>query len=355
MNEFDLVNQARPDVPPYDPGTKAMARDQLVAAGRKRFAWRKPYTFAVAGALALAVGVGAAVFLPAETPRVSPRQSAPVALPKIALMSAEQVFDRAAGAAVEELEPRDDQYVVTESQTMYTAQSLGEDTEERWLYRTKRKIWLRADGEKDAQGRDGVLQIETIDPVAYPGWEIPKKAYEEKGVEVMPLTSCGTRGPWSKDYATLKQLPTEAEAMKAWLYKTFPGNGDKQIPAEFAVWDGASELLRESYMPPAQRAALFKALGTLPGITVTEGAEDAAGRKGLGVGGVWRGQRSELIIDGENYALLGERSVVVDEKAAGAPVGSLLASTAQLKVSVSDTAPDAPVTSKEDCSQSQGG
>ncbi|MFI6294319.1 CU044_5270 family protein [Nonomuraea sp. NPDC050790] len=354
MNEFDLVNQARPDVPPYDPGTKAMARDRLVAAGRRRLAWRKPYTFAVAGALVLAVGAGAAVFLPAET--TSARPGGPVvAQPKMALMSAEQVFDRAAGAAVEELEPRDDQYVVTESQTMYTSESIGEGTVERWLYRTKRKIWLRADGKEDPQGREGVLRIETIDPVAYPGWTIPEKAYAEKGTEVMPLVYCGAPGPWSKDYTTLKGLPTEPEAMKAWLYKSFPANGDKQVAPELTVWDGASELLRESYMPPRQRAALFKALGTLPGITVAEDAEDAAGRKGLGVGGVWNGRRSELIIDRESYALLGERSVVVEEKAGGAPVGSLLASTAQLKVSVSDTAPDAPVTEKESCSPQQGG
>ncbi|WP_157247931.1 CU044_5270 family protein [Nonomuraea typhae] len=354
MNEFDLVNQARPDVPPYDPGTKAMARDQLVAAGRKRVTWRKPYTFAVAGALALAVAAATAAFLPAGTEPAPPRQNA--AMPKIALMSAEQVLDRAAGAAAEELDPRDDQYVLVESQTMYTSQAFGEGgKEDRWLYRTKRKIWLRADGKRDAQGREGVLEIETLDPVAYPGWKIPKLAHDEKGSEVMPLVYCGGTGPWSKNYTALKQLPTDPEAMKAHLYKSFPATGDKQQSPEYQVWDGASELLRESYMPPAQRAALFKALGTLPGITVTEDAEDAAGRKGYGVGVVYNGERSELVIDKENYTLLGERSVVVEKKQDKAPVGSLLASTAQLSVSVSDTAPDAPVTEKEQCQPGQGG
>ncbi|MFI6498455.1 CU044_5270 family protein [Nonomuraea typhae] len=353
MNEFDQVSQARPDVPPYDPGTKAMARDQLVAAGRKRVTWRKPYTFAVAGALALAVAAATAAFLPAGTEQAPPRQSA--AMPEIALMSAEQVLGRAAGAAAEELDPRDDQYVLVESQTMYTSQAFGEGgKEDRWLYRTKRKIWLRADGKRDAQGREGVLEIEGLDPVAYPGWKIPKMAYE-KGTEVMPLVYCSGTSPYAKNFTTLKQLPTDPEAMKAHLYKSFPATGDKGMSPEYQVWDGASELLRESYMPPAQRAALFKALGTLPGITVTENAEDAAGRKGYGVGGVWRGERSELIFDKENYTLLGERSVVVDEKEGQAPVGSLLASTAQLSVSVSDTAPDAPVTEKEQCQPGQGG
>ncbi|GAA0928970.1 CU044_5270 family protein [Nonomuraea longicatena] len=352
MNEFDQIKQARPDVPDYDPGTKAMARDRLVRAGGSRFAWRRSHTLAVAGALSLAVAFTATRFLPADAP---PQAGPPsVAMPQVNLMSAAQVLQRAAGAPAEEIDPRDDQFIVTESQTMYPAHAFTEDKEERYLYRSKRKIWVSADGSTDADRRAGVLQSEMLEPAQYPGWPIPQIARDEAGrTETVPLVQCEKLPERLRDdYATLKKLPTDPGAMREHLFRLFPG-GDKADRTQ-EVWMGASEWLRESHMPSAQRSALFTALSTLPGIQVVQDAEDAAGRKGIAVGVPMHGVRQELVFDTETYTLLGERGIVVDEKAAKAPVGSLVTSTAQLTVSVADSAPDAPVTEDYDCSKNQG-
>jgi hypothetical protein len=155
----------------------------------------------------------------------------------------------------------------------------------------------------------------------------------------MPLPSCGGVPDHARtDHAALKRLPTDPEGMRAHLY-TGDRGGDSKDEAAFTA---AGDMLRETYMPPAQRAALFKAVGTIPGVEATGRAPDAAGREGVGVGRVGLdGVRYELIFDAETYELLGERGIVVDAKAAGSPVGSLVASTAQLSVGVADEAPGA--------------
>lgn len=336
MNEIDLYRDERPEAAPYDPGTRAAARSRL-ASGRARRV-RGPYVMvAAAGALALA----AAFVVTRPAPVEQAGQSAQVGqAPQVRLMSASEVLDRAAGAVVEELDPRDDQYVVVKSQTMYGSYSMGEK-EERWLYRTNRTIWLRAEQTGDDYG---VLRMELLEPREFPGWPIPKQAYEGVGKpELIALANCdGGTVPehLRSDYAAIKKLPVDAEGMRAHLYSAHEPN-EKGVQADQSAFTRASDLLRETYVPAPQRKALYQALATIPGVSVAEGARDAAGREGIGVGLVTQaGTRDDLIFDRESFALLGERSEVVDAAVAGAPAGSLLASTAQLEVSVADEAPE---------------
>jgi len=121
-----------------------------------------------------------------------------------------------------------------------------------------------------------------------------------------------------------------------------PGTATRCCPA-LAQWTAAGELLRESYLPPAQRAALFRAVKLIPGVELVAQATDAAGRSGVGVGFVdpKRGTREQLIFAPDTYRYLGERSFVVDAAKAQAPVGSQLAGTAELSITVADSAPSA--------------
>ncbi|ACZ85228.1 CU044_5270 family protein [Streptosporangium roseum] len=354
-DEIEMVAGLRPDVPPYAPEAKGAARRGLAAAARgRRPLWRRPYTVMLAGALAVAAGVTVTVTLTAPEREVGGTEVV-VAMPEIAPMSASEVLGRAARAAArDDLDPRDDQFVKVESQTMYGSFSFGAsgtgsggdtESESRYLYRSKRVIWQSADGTKD-----GALKIEYLEPRAYPGWPIPPKAYDDRGTEWHRLPACvGQPGRTRTDYASLKKLPSDAEAMRAHLYTGEPGD-DLKLKAtdapggksrDAAAWTAAGDMLRENYMPPAQRAALFEAVGTIPGVDVVRDAEDAAGRRGIGVGRVGQaGVREDLIFDSETYELLGERGVVVDEKAAESPAGSLVASTAQLSVTVADSPPE---------------
>ncbi|MFF5211861.1 CU044_5270 family protein [Streptosporangium sp. NPDC000396] len=344
-DEIEMVAGIRPDAPPYDHEAKATARRGLAAAAAgRRPLWRRPYTMVLAGALAVAVGVTVTVMVSAPDRKAGGTEVV-VAMPKIAPMSATEVLGRAARAAERsDLDPRDDQFVKVESQTMYGSFSFGgtgTEQEKRYLYRTKRAIWLSANGEKE-----GALRIEYLEPHAYPGWPIPQEAYNEQGTEWLRLPVCGKPPAHLRtDYASLKRLPGDAEGMRAHLYAgSDDDNGDKseEKDKDRTAWTAAGDMLRETYIPPAQRAALFKAVGAIPGVSVVEDAEDAAGRRGIGVGRVSMGVREDLIFDPETYELLGERGVVVDEKIAKSPVGSLVASTAQLSVTVADSPPDAP-------------
>ncbi|MEZ0072221.1 CU044_5270 family protein [Planotetraspora sp. GP83] len=350
-DEIEMIAQARPEAGPYSMTAKMDARRRLTTASPKR----RPYGIAFAGVATVAAAsvVAVGVLAPAQhtgtngagsqstgtqgtgTLGTGGSGSAVVALPKISKMSAEEVLGRAA-RAVTDLTPRDDQFIKVSSQTMYGAfgggavnTDMGQTSEgTRYLYRTKRTIWLSADGKKD-----GSLKIDYLEPRAYPGWPIPPEAHKQTGTEWNRLPACPTVPDTA--YTELKKLPADVDGMRAYLYARDGGEN----PPHVGAWTAVGDLLRETYMPAAQRAALFKAAATIPGVTVSENAEDAAGRTGIGVGRVSAGIREDIIFDPKTYELLGERGVVVDEKEAKSPVGSLVASTAQLEVSVDDNAP----------------
>ncbi|NUW29959.1 CU044_5270 family protein [Nonomuraea sp. SMC257] len=332
MNEFDLINEARPEVAPYDPGVKALARDRLLMAGRPRRSWRRPYTFAVAGGLALAVGLVMVKVPPAPNP---PHE--------MKLLSAAEVLHRAAKAAVDEIEPREDQYIVVKTLQTTDYSLVPYDRSRKHYYlRFKDTVWLRAGERQRGQFVDGVREQTVIEPLAYAGQPIPKSAYEDMGTRVDPIVYCKNA---EKDYPTIKRLPTDVEGMRAHLDAMWKPKAKKLTP--FLAFLAARELLWQTYLPAAQRSALYQALSTFPGITIDEEVQDAAGRKGIGVGFVSPdGVRWELIFDRDTYALLGDRSVVVDAKAAKAPAGTLVAATAQLEISVADSAPKVKIDDK---------
>jgi hypothetical protein len=72
-------------------------------------------------------------------------------------------------------------------------------------------------------------------------------------------------------------LPTDTDAMLAYLRKVT--SGDNLIGlAKFAA-----AMMRNNYLRPPVRAALFQALGKIEGVRVEAGVTDAAGRAGVGV------------------------------------------------------------------------
>ncbi|MGK5552981.1 CU044_5270 family protein [Actinomadura kijaniata] len=336
MNEIELFRAARPETAAYSAEAMAEARRRLERRATPRSVRRRRAGFAAGGALlaAGAASVAVAVAVPGEPERgrlAAAHEGADpvVTLSGAAPMSATQVLGRAARAG-DELAPRPGQYIKVVSQTMFSAESNDSDTgrQGRYLYRTDRVIWrpVRA-------GSPGALKITHLPPKAYPGWPVPRAAFADKGTDWVHLQYC-RNADLGTDYTALSRLPTDVRGMRAHLYAA-PGDGSPDTRA----WERAGDLLRETYLPRAQRAALFRAIATIPGVDAVGGAQDAARRTGLGVGRVDRGIREDLIFDRRTYALLGEREVVVDAAQAKAPVGSLIGSTAQLSVTVTDTLP----------------
>ncbi|WP_214416206.1 CU044_5270 family protein [Sphaerisporangium fuscum] len=337
-DEIRIFSDGRPAAPAYRPEARDAARRRLLdeATGRRRAAFRFPRLgWQAVGAfgvtLALVGGVGVALSSrPAPVPAAAPGADA--------TESAEVV----PAVRPSELAPKPGQYILVQSETMYTSQSFyGGKKESRYLYRTARKIWRSVDGSKT-----GLLYIEGRSPKPYPGWPIPEEAKKWQGADWSEIEKpCTPERPENRrfDYAYLSTLPTDKDGMRDYLYKSSrrEDDGGKQIPPDSDAWTLVGDLLRENYMPRAQRQALFEAARTIPGVRTAEGVEDSAGRKGTALGRPANGTLAQLIFDPETYMFLGEREVVVDRKAAGAPVGSVLALTAELSVSVVDELPKA--------------
>jgi hypothetical protein len=350
MNEMELLQRMRADLAEPDADQLNAAEARLVTAIRER---RRPArsvpripirTALLTGGVAAALtGVVLVVGL-----RAAPN---PPDGPTVVPAAVTQLLDRAALAAERspELNPRPDQFILYKSLTMYTMGSaISTGGETRYLYRADRQMWSSVDGK-----HDGAIWWKYLAPRPYPGWPLPAEALREVGkTMLLPALACMSAGgpEWARrDYPYLKSLPTDAKGMLAAIRRST----GQSAPSDLQVWRAVGDMLVESYLPPAQRAAVFRAAKLIPGVTVVQGAKDAADRTGVAVARIDEeaGVRAEIIFDPKTYLYLGEREFVVDAAKAAAPVGSQISATAELSVSVVDTAPKPPATPKSgsDC------
>ncbi|WP_410589207.1 CU044_5270 family protein [Amycolatopsis sp. lyj-23] len=100
-------------------------------------------------------------------------------------------------------------------------------------------------------------------------------------------------------------LPTDADAMLAYLHRSTYGEGDTLHDLGNEVVD-----LAGGYLRPAVRAALYEALAKVPGLVVRADAKDATGRSVLGI--TWDstteqgiGNQEEFRFDPVTFAYLG--------------------------------------------------
>ncbi|WP_433248254.1 CU044_5270 family protein [Streptosporangium sp. CA-135522] len=342
MNEMTRLERFRSEIPQSDPARLRAQEDRLLAAiaasapigveravGRRRFTPRMRLGLAVGLAAAVAAG-GMTVAVGSEAGDPPVIHTMPVAAAEVLKRAAENV-DR-----TPELHPKPGQFLVFESQTMNPSYGEGRDGRpERYLSRSKRKVWLPVKG--DSTG--GVIEAEELAPKPFPGWPIPPEARETVGRSgPEKLADFDQRAEFLRnDYAYVSRLPTDPAKMYEHLYTRL--GHDPQADTE--AWARVNGLLSEAYLPAAQRAALFRAAAAIPGVVSVDHAVDAAGRTGIAAARIdpVLGERHEYIFDRETYMYLGERSVVTDADRAEAPVGTVLTSSAQLKVSVADHAP----------------
>jgi hypothetical protein len=123
--------------------------------------------------------------------------------------------------------------------------------------------------------------------------------------------------------------------------------GDTVQDRAFLLIDG----MHQTVMPAEVRAALYRALAKIPGVTVVQGATDAAGRRGVALAraaaiegpGSSGWLRLEIILDSDTDRYLGARHVVARDHSIaglGGPRGTwfrkgqVLVSRAQLALAV---------------------
>ena len=110
-------------------------------------------------------------------------------------------------------------------------------------------------------------------------------------------------------------LPTDTDAMQAYLYRAVDGDDDyldDGLTADQIALRRAATVLGESLHSPAVQAAVFHAVSRIPGVTALPSATDAAGRSGVAVTHTDHGVRMELIFGAGTYRYLGFNTIAVD-------------------------------------------
>jgi hypothetical protein len=154
--------------------------------------------------------------------------------------------------------------------------------------------------------------------------------------------SCGFQGNYGpgataySTYAGLRTLPLSAKRLLAYL-ATLPGPAG--LSRHDREWFGANLIVQlNPVLPPRFGAALFQAIGGIPGTTLLPSASDAAGAHGIGVSRTVGGMRQELIFDPSTYRLIGQQYTVLARRH-GNPADYVTAATALLHTRFVTTGP----------------
>ncbi|MGI5171774.1 CU044_5270 family protein [Spirillospora sp. CA-253888] len=320
VDELRMVKEMRPHRPEMPAGVDTSVRERLHAMAAadaergERPARRRPTKPKLCGALAAGLAATAAVAvvvtegvrhddggpsrsgtfdkvidwppgagpMPKDVPSPGPLRGA-------RLVSAVQLGDRAAEAAERApyTTPRPAQWVYSRSM-----QAAGFDMNTWWKgvdvrSRETTERWTRVDGQAFAQAHQGKLKL-----------------YERRSDMVRmiggPMFHLG-------NYHT---LPTRPDALLRHLYAArYPGQEGATSPQD--VFETMSKILQDP-SPPALRAAVYRALPKIEGVTLQRGVPDAAGRLGMAFAHVNDyGERFSIILDPVDYRFLGERQDIV--------------------------------------------
>ncbi|MFI9564569.1 CU044_5270 family protein [Streptomyces rishiriensis] len=227
---------------------------------------------------------------------------------------------------------RDDQFVYVDTEKTFYETGPGAKAVSVPLYR--KESWVSVDGTRQTLVRDGRSGSELSNPPAPRGQEI----YGD-----------------FLSYNFLKSLPTEPDAMYDYLLETPPrllkiayidipvlGIRDEYDDHQ-TVLQLAGRLLQGSIVPPAQSAALYRAVARIPGVAVIRDSVDARGRHGVGIArtDTKLPVRLEWTFDKKTYELLGQRSTLTRDYR-GLRKGTVISDTAVQRRAVVDKAGQRP-------------
>ncbi len=148
----------------------------------------------------------------------------------------------------------------------------------------------------------------------------------ENGNDIPVVQAAG-----SLNHEQLAGLPADPAALLEWLYAR---QGDRDPGRAFSQ---IQTLMDEAIVPPATRAALYRATALIPGVRVVPSSADATNRKGIAVAFDADGERVEWVFDRVSLAFLGTRDYLIADSGRG-KAGTLLSSTAVITQKVTDGA-----------------
>ena len=281
----------------------------LTTITRGRAAFRQRRSTAAGGiadtALARRIAIGGVTVAAAAAitagVMVGTKGTAPAVVTVPVKLTAREVLDRAAAAALKEpvVVPRDDQFVFTK------VVGSGGEVE---------LSWLSVDGTRDGLTESPVngkvqksVQLGCVNgerKIRLPGRNgQPIKGGHKPIVAKGPVPMDGplVTVPCTPERAFFPDMPATAAAMGPYLARTqgirLNDLNDLSKTVGF--------MLESDYILPAQRAALYRFLAATPGLTVESHVRDVSGRPGIGV--VWHfyGSKAMNIFDPRTFAYLG--------------------------------------------------
>ena len=282
-----------------DPGrgrTRAKPRPKL----------RRTGTVLVAGAVltAAAVAIATATAVGTHTSPPAPKAAQPAA--PAAPATAAQLLARIATAAARQPAPvvRDSDFTYIRSMVAYEVDSISNGHETTSMEKLhERQIWLPvanvcATGLLIEQG-----ERTPISPFPVVNGKVDR--HPPKGTPT-PNFSCPSEGHLGDTtYRLLQSIPTQPDALLAYLKAGKKWTNDDP-PTEIG------DMIRETIMPPALAAALYRLAATLPGATLVPHATNVAGRAGIGI--MWTSKtarqvyKNEWIFDKTTLRFIGEKT-----------------------------------------------
>ena len=263
-------------------------------------------TVLVAGAVlaAAAVAIATAVVVGTSTSPPAPHTAQP-AQPAVPATAA-QLLAKIATAAARQPNPvvRDSDFMYIRSMDAYTDDTIVDGHETSVMEKLhERQIWLPV-ANICATGlviENGQRTLISPFPVTANG---TIDRHPPKGTPQLNVT-CPSRGHLGDaSYRLLQSIPTQQGALAAYLTAGKKWTNDDP-PTEIG------DMIRETIMPPALAAALYRLAATLPGATLVPHATNAVGRAGIGI--MWTSTsakqvyKNEWIFDKTTLQFIGER------------------------------------------------
>jgi hypothetical protein len=305
------------DQPPAELRRRVLASARSARGGRGRLprrlvgarpAWRFAAVGATAAAVTAAMLVGQIGHLGESAPAPARAGATPEAA-RILQLAAYQVTAAPAPAA------RPDQFVFVES--VDSILHIGDlepakDPDRRHLATAKlvsqlTRRWLSVDGTKDDFARYLPWRSSPA-PVEQP---VPSGGCRD-GREVIDPGKPDVTKACTPKPSVRADLPTDAEAMLRYLYRPGDDGAGPGYSPDQKAFDRANNIIEQTLSAPAVQAAVFRAVAQVPGVTVSPGTVDAAGRRGIAVGRTGGSFRFELIFDATTHKYLGSNAAVLD-------------------------------------------
>jgi hypothetical protein len=250
-NGFAELKTLGDDVPETDALAKARARARVDAAIERERAARRtsPWRWGAVAASIIAVAIA--------TSSIVREAESPALLQLAAVASTQPPPAVPAGSFV---------YMLSRLHTTSTDTNISTGETDTVIVETRRETWSATDG-------SGLILMRPIPPGSGEPLRISAK-------------------PGELRYPSLDAFPTEPEA----LLEAIMGRGFLDEPHDdFEVLSGIGALLRDAYVDPAHRKALFLIVESIDGVDVVEDYRDPLGRLGTALS-LREGARSVTLV-----------------------------------------------------------